>query len=575
MQSDQLKPGPADIPYEESAISFAELCGAAITYAKVFGKNLDFSEGSIRDLEEILQYYYEDAQENEETRDKLWNISMIFGVYLGQTLLNCSLAEKGYYWKQDENNAPVLKKDDCNSMSPITKVRKRLENGPEDNVKSFYDIAVLIGSGKFSLPDTALFGFAKADITPLSPMQTIGFGREDERSHGILHSLSAQVSVWQQDLERCCMVTIDHIGFSIPHAEKLRNEIGEMLSVSKEKVMLCFSHTHSAPNDGIEPEYADFADTKIIEAVKEAAAHMTPVKAAWGNAYADLGINRRPECDTMDRRIGILKVVDAANGKLRLVILRLTAHANVLKEDNYLISPDYFGTVRELLAEKYGCEIMLTQGAAGNAAPMYFATERIGTAENPIPAYYGKHQSLSALYDMAEEVYRQVDQVLLSIQPKNIRSLQMYSAFQPLTADVPTYDRAMEIAEEAGKMCGISGAPWLLEVQRLIEHGVEQQTEDVELQYFKINDGCLCGVPNEIMCEFALRASEQLKNEFFYFGGYCNGCTGYFPTEEEYDKGGYEVFWSMLIYYSYYGRVSPYNRSSASVLIDAAVKNKK
>ena len=78
---------------------------------------------------------------------------------------------------------------------------------------------------------------------------------------------------------------------------------------------------------------------------------------------------------------------------------------------------------------------------------------------------------------------------------------------------------------------------------------------------------------NEIMCEFALRASENLKSDLFYFGGYTNGCTGYFPTAEEYDKGGYEVLWSMLIYYIYHGRVSPLNRDSAAELIEAAVNN--
>ena len=43
----------------------------------------------------------------------------------------------------------------------------------------------------------------------------------------------------------------------------------------------------------------------------------------------------------------------------------------------------------------------------------------------------------------------------------------------------------------------------------------------------------LAGVPNEIMCEFALRASDALLSDVFHLGGYTNGCTGYLPTEEE------------------------------------------
>lgn len=99
------------------------------------------------------------------------------------------------------------------------------------------------------------------------------------------------------------------------------------------------------------------------------------------------------------------------------------------------------------------------------------------------------------------------------------------------------------------------------------------QAETVEVQCFSLGSGCLCGVANEIMCEFALRVSAQLKSDLFYFGGFTNGCTGYFPTEEEFDKGGYEVYWSMLIYYIYHGRVFPLRRDSASELIRFAAEN--
>lgn len=93
---------------------------------------------------------------------------------------------------------------------------------------------------------------------------------------------------------------------------------------------------------------------------------------------------------------------------------------------------------------------------------------------------------------------------------------------------------------------------WLAEVLQLQKSGIKTQKETIEIQYFSIGNGCLCGVANEIMCEFALHALELTGNEYFYFGGYTNGCTGYFPTEAEYDKGGFEVYWSMLIYYIYF-----------------------
>ena len=174
---------------------------------------------------------------------------------------------------------------------------------------------------------------------------------------------------------------------------------------------------------------------------------------------------------------------------------------------------------------------------------------------------------------MAFEIYKQVKEAIDRINSRCVSHLTMYSQFIELFADVPSYEEALQIAREAKKEADIDGTAWLGEVRQLLDHGVRKQADLVEIQYFAIDNGCLCGVANEIMCEFALRAKECIHNDFFYLGGYTNGCTGYFPTEEEYDQGGYEVYWSMLQYYIYHGRVFPLNRDSASQLIQAAAEN--
>ncbi len=417
--------------------------------------------------------------------------------------------------------------------------------------------------------NTAFLGCAQANITPAAPVQTIGFGRADEWSRGVLSPLEAQAAVWEMDGEACCLVTVDHIGFSSAHALALREEIGRAVGSGPDRVMLCFSHTHSAPNDSIETDWYASVREKLIAAVREASARKAPVLAAWGNAQADIGVNRRAENQALDRRVGILKVT-GAGGELKLLVLRVTAHCNVLKADNYRLSPDFFGAVRDMLQERYGCPVMVTQGASGNVAPRFFLSETTPVdAADPLRFV----RSETALRDMAAEVLRAVEGVLDALVPGPVDKMGMYSAFQTLEADVPSLERALSISEEARREAGIDGVAWLSEVRRLIVAGVQTQTERVEIQYFFINGGCLCGVPNEIMCEFALRASEALRCDTFYLGGYTNGCTGYFPTEEEYDKGGYEVYWSMLIYYIYHGRVASLNRDSASELIREAVRN--
>ncbi len=417
--------------------------------------------------------------------------------------------------------------------------------------------------------DTVLFGFAEADITPQKSVRTVGFGRTDEFSRGVAAPLLAQVSVWQWKEVRCCLTAIDHIGFSKAHADELRGRLGTILGIAREQVMLCFSHTHSAPNESLEPEYFEFLMGQVCDEAKNARERLEPVHVACGNAYADIGLNRRRENSALDRRIGVWKVCGADDLAPKLILLRLTAHANALKADNYLLSPDYFGAVRLRLEAGYHCPVLLTQGASGNVAPRYFDSR----LDPPDAADERFIRSEEALTLMAEEVCGAVKPVLDSLRPCAVRRLAMYSRTLTLAAEVPAPERAREIAREADIFCGIDGGHWLEEVARLNEAGVKEQYDETEVQYFALEAGCLCGVANEIMCEFALCASERLGDERFWLGGYTNGCTGYFPTEEEFDEGGYEVYWSMLLYYAYHGRVFPLKRESASRLVDFVVRN--
>jgi hypothetical protein len=69
------------------------------------------------------------------------------------------------------------------------------------------------------------------------------------------------------------------------------------------------------------------------------------------------------------------------------------------------------------------------------------------------------------------------------------------------------------------------------------------------------------------MCEIAVEVVKECNDNFIYLGGYTNGCDGYLATADEYDKGGYEVLYSYLIYYIYHDTVMPLNRDTADKLI--------
>ena len=411
-------------------------------------------------------------------------------------------------------------------------------------------------------------GFAETNITPQMPVTMVGFNRTDNISRGILDCLMAQVSVWENS-ETCCLVTIDNIGFNKREANLLRDKISTIIGTSREKVMISFSHTHAAVNVDVEKKYYDMLCQKICRATEKAKAAMIEVSGGWGNVEAVIGINRRKSTAQIDRRVGVLKICASDSNDLKLVILRLTAHCNVLKSDNYLISADYFGVVRKVFSEKYHCPVMIVQGSAGNIAPKYYSatfTPIDGRGEEYINCD-------TALDNMAQEVISKVEPIFYAINTKADTNVYAYSKYISLQSKIPSMTEAYKIADEALKNCGIDGQKWLKKIESFHDRGISFQEECLEMQYFCIGDWCLCGIPNETMTEFALKTEQLLKNPYFYFNGYTNGCSSYFPTKEEYDLGGYEVYWAMLLYFADYGRVYPYKREAFDIVISYAVEN--
>ncbi len=412
------------------------------------------------------------------------------------------------------------------------------------------------------------FVYKEIDITPKKNVEMVGFGRFDETSKGILDSLLAQITIWKLENEVCTLIAIDHIGFGINHCEYLRDLVSKTLLIKKEKVMLCFSHTHSSFNDSLEEELFDSICKKIELSIIEIKDNLKEVKIAQDISSLDIGINRRKASTSLDDRLSITKVIDK-NNMLQLILLRLSVHANVLKADNYLISSDFIGKTRELLSNQYNCPIVITQGAAGNISPKYYNSKI-----NPPDATDERFiRCEDALFKMANQILLAVKEKFDLMQVENIEKLLMYSKTVEFESEVPSFNRALEVAKEAKMYCQIDGTNWFKEVKRLNDLNVFVQKDLVEVQYFYFGKICFCGVPNEIMCEFAIEVSNKLNDENFYLSGYTNGCTGYFPTKKEFDEGGYEVYWSLLVFFQYFNRVFPYNRNESDKLINFVVEN--
>lgn len=110
---------------------------AAILRAeKDFQKTLDFSEGSLPLVDEILQIIH-DRGAPELDRD-----ATEFGAYLGEVIRKSATKS---IWLDDDDDGYHLKADDI-QVFPVTWARKRMKNGPEDSLVHKYRVWLKVQS---------------------------------------------------------------------------------------------------------------------------------------------------------------------------------------------------------------------------------------------------------------------------------------------------------------------------------------------------------------------------------------------------------------------------------------------
>lgn len=104
----------------------------------------------------------------------------------------------------------------------------------------------------------------------------------------------------------------------------MRMKVSKVLNVSRDKVMLCFSHCHSAPDADNMPHYYEMVCKKIELAAERALSVMQPVLCGWTNVEAEIGVNRREGNTSLDKRVGLLKVSEESKDDMHLLLVRVT-----------------------------------------------------------------------------------------------------------------------------------------------------------------------------------------------------------------------------------------------------------
>ncbi|MFI3116072.1 MAG: hypothetical protein R3Y12_08035 [Clostridia bacterium] len=122
-----------------SLIEYDKILESSLTLAKEFRLRLDYSRRSITFLNMILTSY--SAYANNPAR--METVAFVFGIYLGETMLQHGLEEAGYKWAYKENEPmPGLTKNDEDFFFPIERIHRKICDRKND-ISLYYVTALL------------------------------------------------------------------------------------------------------------------------------------------------------------------------------------------------------------------------------------------------------------------------------------------------------------------------------------------------------------------------------------------------------------------------------------------------
>jgi len=236
------------------------------------------------------------------------------------------------------------------------------------------------------------FQIIEADITPPRGIYSRNWGAAKfDVASGVHKPLLMSCLVTQGDDGTLGAMIAADLGWwkNNDDERNLRTAIIEACNLKEEQLLFCLSHTHAGPsicsNDKDQNggkyiiSYLEFLKNTAVESINKAKENLMDGFLSWEYGCCDLATKRDLNLNgeyligydpsaKPDQTLLVGKLSNT-DGELRAVICNYACHPTTFAHENTLISPDYVGAMRELIAEKLNVPIVFLQGASGDLAP--------------------------------------------------------------------------------------------------------------------------------------------------------------------------------------------------------------
>jgi len=419
-------------------------------------------------------------------------------------------------------------------------------------------------------------GVCETNITPPPGVWMGGYAYRATGCRGIHDELYARALVVDSGHFRLALVTADLVALDFELVDRMRKEIAERLGTLTAAVMLHCTHTHGGPLTrsfrGMgtpDPAYLDVMARKLIGVALQAAERLEPVHLTYGEAPAQIGVNRRRRgsdgraSHAPDYAAEVAPVVQTVcvqhtDGRTMALLFSHACHPTTLGGDNLQITADWPGAAVEYLKGLIrtdgdasgwapGAMPVFAQGCCGDINPHQRGTwsavaeqgAQIGRAAHT--ARWNAH----GRYDEGKALAAQEVSIALPLLPPPTPA-ECDRAIAEATAQL---ERERVDEGNVGRVLQAEGMlKWALDAGALASAPAAFNEQTFTIQHLTLAGIHLLGFPAEMFVRYQVDFSAQCRSPVLSLS-FTNGCWGYLPTGAEYDRGGYEVDTA----YKYYG----------------------
>lgn len=405
-------------------------------------------------------------------------------------------------------------------------------------------------------------GFARVDVSPEESVPLSGFGRSSSRmSQGVSDPLLATCLAFTWGEATVLVFGMDQGNMYSP-LPSFRDDVAAATGLSRDKVMFCATHTHSAPHLSNDSEptigrYCEMLRSRLVECAVAAMADRKEATLSVGGiqtrnmnfvrryvladgTYCGDNYGHPKESPIVchesepDRMLQVVKFTRTGGKDILMVNFQGHPHKGA-KYKYYHATSDLVWYFRQQLEADTGCYSVYFSGASGNLN----CTSRI--PEENITADYMEHGRALAQYALeALKTLRPVDTGSIHAIQRFYTGRCNHSEDHKLEAARVVSERWNKGAKAAEALVGyedLFSSPY--HAGAVITKAARPETAEVELCGISFGDVAMVFAPFELYSELGEGIKAASPFEMTFVCCYANALLSYMPTKLAFEHGGY------------------------------------